>query len=131
MHADPRALSPTVPLVVQVGFAGSRLLFETASLAQPEIAVLEAELGAQLTARLRQLPALLGLSDRHFVCGVSQVAIGADTLFSQACVALGWWQRVLLPQWQGAYFAAVDDDGAPDFSAAQAALARELLARHM
>jgi len=112
-----------------VGFAGSRLLFETASLAQPEIAVLEAELGAQLTARLRQLPALLGLSDRHFVCGVSQVAIGADTLFSQACVALGWWQRVLLPQWQGAYFAAVDDDGAPDFSAAQAALARELLAR--
>lgn len=129
MHAEPDAVSPTVPLVVQVGFAGSRRLFDTASLAQPEIAALEAKLGAQLTARLRQLPALLGLSERHFVCGVSQVAIGADALFSRACVALGWWQRVLLPQWQGAYFAAVDDDGTPDFSAAQAALARDLLAR--
>ena len=127
LHFDRHVLSPALPLVVQVGFAGSRLLFDAASIAQPEIAALEAELGAQLTARLRQLPALLGLSERHFVCGVSQMAIGADTLFSRACVALGWWQRVLLPQWQDAYFAAVDDDGVADFSPAQASLARELL----
>lgn len=129
MHAEPLVISPTVPLVVQVGFAGSRRLFDSAALTAVEISALEAELGAQLTARLRRLPALLCLSDRHFVCGVSQVAIGADTLFSHACLTLGWLQRVLLPQWPGAYFTAADDDGTPDFSHTQATLARDLLAR--
>ena len=132
MHAQPAAISPpvplVVPLVVQVGFAGSRQLFDSAGLGDGEVATLEADLAAQLTERLARLPALLGLTEHHLLCGLSQVAIGADTLFSQSCVALGWWQRVLLPQWLDAYLGAVDADGRPDFSGPQAATARELLA---
>ena len=128
MHAEPAAVNPTVPLVVQVGFAGSRQLFDSAGLGPAEVAALEADLGAQLIERLGRLPVLLGLSEKHFLCGLSQVAIGGDTLFSQACVALGWWQRVLLPQALDAYLGAVDAQGAPDFTALQAAAARALLA---
>ena len=132
MHAQPAAISPpvplVVPLVVQVGFAGSRQLFDSAGLGAGEVATLEADLAAQLTERLARLPALLGLTEHHLLCGLSQVAIGADTLFSRSCTALGWWQRVLLPQWLDAYLGAVDADGRPDFSGPQAATARELLA---
>lgn len=132
MHAeaaDPIAtVAPTVPLVVQVGFAGSRELFDGAGLGAAEAQALEADIGRQLTQRLRALPALLGLHERHFLCGVSQVAVGGDTLFSQACVALGWWQRVLLPQWLDAYLGATDAQGRPDFTPAQASTARALLA---
>ena len=128
MYAEPAALGPTVPVVVQIGFAGSRQLFDTASLSQAQLIALEAQLGALLTERLGRLPALLGLSEQHFLCGLSQVAVGGDTLFSQACCALGWWQRALLPQALDAYLDAGDGQGGPDFSAAQAAAARELLA---
>ncbi len=128
MQADPATITPTVPLVVQIGFAGSRQLFDPTGLGPAERAALEADLAAQLTERLTRLPALLGLTEHHFLCGLSQVAIGADTLFSQSCAALGWWQRVLLPQWLDAYLGATDASGTPDFSPEQASTARALLA---
>jgi hypothetical protein len=127
MSPAPPTVSPTLPLVVQVGFAGSRFLFGPARADAAVASALEAQLQDLLTERLRSLPDELGLSPRHLLCGVSQVAIGADTLFSRACQRLGWPQRVLLPQASEAFLNA-GDPGNPDFTADERAAARALLA---
>ncbi|MEZ4585612.1 MAG: hypothetical protein R2909_04325 [Gemmatimonadales bacterium] len=89
---------PPLPLVVQIGFAGSRHLLAAERSAPEQTAEFEAELEPLLTARLAALPDELGLSPKHFCCGISQLAIGADTLFTRACATLGWDQRIFLPQ---------------------------------
>ncbi len=110
-----------LPLVVQLGFAGSRELLDDPGF--------EDAVERQLVARLQRLPSELGLSDRHFICGISQVAIGADTIFTRACGKLGWPQRIFLPQPVDAYLSGVGADQKPDFAEEQRAVARELLGR--
>jgi len=122
--ADSLSTPPSLPLVVQVGFAGSRRLW-------PEGAVIDAgaferELARQLQQVLRQLPAALGLSPQHFLVGVSQLAAGADLLFSEAIAGLGWGQRLLLPQVIDDYLSAHGSRG-PDFTPQEQARARALL----
>ena len=122
--ADSISTPPSLPLVVQVGFAGARRLW-------PEGAAIDANgfersLARQLQQMLRQLPTTLGLSSQHFLVGVSQLAAGADLLFSEAIAQLGWGQRVMLPQLVDDYLTAQGSRG-PDFTPTEQARARALL----
>jgi hypothetical protein len=92
----------SLPCIIQVGFAGSRHLFDD-SLERTDIQALERELETQLTDRLQSLKDELGLGPNYHFCGISQVAIGADLIFSRACRALDMPQRVFLPQHEDAY----------------------------
>ncbi|HET9978726.1 MAG TPA: hypothetical protein VFQ20_14905 [Burkholderiaceae bacterium] len=123
----PDSVAPTLPIVVQIGFAGSRFLFAPQRLAPDEERALQAELRDALVGRLAELPGHLGLAPQHVMCGVSQLAIGADAVFTEACGALGLPQRVLLPQPLAAFLAA-GDAGDPDFTPAEQDAARALLA---
>lgn len=69
---------------VQIGFAGSRQLFEPQSLRAAEAGRLEARVTEYLAGQLPTLPEDLGLEDQHLLCGISQLAIGADTALSRA-----------------------------------------------
>ena len=115
MHA------PGIPLVVQVGFAGSRILFDAAAHPGLDALKFEREIEDHLAAVLEALPETLGLAKKHFLCGISQIAIGADTLFTRACARLGISQRIFLSQHRDAYLAAKCENGTPDFTEAQAA----------
>lgn len=126
MHSASATVAPRLPIVVQVGFAGSRMLFAEQRLPAPETAALEAELLVLLVERLRELPAALGLTALHRLCGVSQLAIGADTLFTRAMMALGLPQRLFLPQARDAFLAA-GSTSEPDFSADERATALALM----
>lgn len=126
MPSSPAA--PGLPVVVQLSFAGSRILLDSKSHPGVDEALFHDAVRRHLTERLRALPAELGLSDRHFVCGLSQLAIGADTLFTRACRDLSWTQRLLLPQHREDFLSAAGADGTPDFTDGQRQAARELLA---
>jgi hypothetical protein len=120
---------PPIPLVVQLGFVGSRRLVDAAAQPGVDPAAFAAALQPLLTARLARLPAELGLEpQRHPVCGVSSLAIGGDMLFARACAALDWPHRVFLPQLREDFLAATGSGGARDFTDAEAAAARALLA---
>ena len=109
--ASPSAL----PLVVQLSFAGSRFLFDAEAYPNINADEFHAAVRQHLTESLNQLPQALGLSGRHFCCGLSQLAIGADMLFTQACQDLAWPQRVLLPQQREDFLNAKSAGGKPDF----------------
>jgi hypothetical protein len=113
--------------VFHIGFAGSRLLYGSRRLDAAQTRAFDAALLDRLVERLAALPARLGLSETPPPCGVSQVAIGADTLFSMALQRLGWPHRVLLPQAPDDFLAA-GDPGDADFTDEEQAVARALLA---
>lgn len=111
-HAEDQP--PALPLVVRVGFSGSRLLAEHSRDDTPAAREWLATLRQALHDQLAQLPQALGLSAQHFIVGQSQLAVGADTLFTECLQQLGWAQRVLLPQPRAAFLAAGGSQG-PDF----------------
>ena len=76
---------------------------------------------------IRDMPAQLGMTRGHFFCGVSQVAVGADTLFTGACLQLAIPQRVFLPQLRDDYLRAEGSDGTSDFTDDERERARQLL----
>jgi hypothetical protein len=117
---------PGVPLVVQVGFAGSRVLLNPNAPANVDAAGFHDAVQRRLTTRLGQLRAELGLTDRHFFCGLSQLAIGADTLFTRTCADLNWPQRFFLPQQREDFLNAAGSSGTPDFTPGQREVARAL-----
>ena len=123
--------SPTrstgLPLVVQVGFAGARELFDPPAHPGVDPAVFETAVQEQLISLLRRLPQELNLGPQFFLCGISQIAIGGDTVFTRACEGAGMMQRIFLPQPREEYLNAVGSAG-PDFTAGQKATARQLLA---
>jgi hypothetical protein len=123
MSISHERLPTTVPLVVQVGFAGSRQLQAPGSPA----AHADEELLATMIERLRELPARLALSPQHLLCGVSQLATGADMLFARALQALALPHRVLLPQPPQAFLGA-GAPGEPDFTPQEQNEARAMLA---
>lgn len=107
-----------LPVAVQVGFAGARRLLN----ADPTVVTDEFHEAVEhhLTERLRKkLREDLKLSPAHFLCGISQVAIGADIIFSRAFRTLELPQRIFLPQHRDEYLRAVGSDGKPDFSSAE------------
>jgi hypothetical protein len=125
-HTNSESTSGIVPLAVQIAFSGSRFLFDEKAHPDVDPAAFYAVVQRYLTERLRILPQELGLDDRHFLCGLSQLGAGADTLFSRACAALNIPQRLLLPQQRENFLAAVGSDGAPDFTDEQRIAARKL-----
>jgi hypothetical protein len=113
-HPAARAL----PCVIQLGFAGSRQLFEPAP---PDPATADNWHQAvldYLTDCLRKLPEKLGLRPDHFLCGISQIAIGADTVFTEACKKLAIPQRIFLAQPRDLYLQALGTTE-PDFNETQ------------
>lgn len=125
-HAASTVL-PRIPLVVQLGFAGSRYLVDKTAHPDLDEAEFHAQVLEHLVSMMQEMPRTLGLSERHFFCGVSQIAIGADTIFTRACMRLSIRQRIFLPQRCEAYLAAVSENGERDFTGAQVAVAEELL----
>jgi hypothetical protein len=109
--------------VVQVGFAGSRRLLDAAADTEPR----RAEIQHHLSEQLGRLGTDLRLTKAHFLCGVSSLAIGADTLFTLACQEWKIPQRILLPQPREEFLHAKGSDGTPDFSEDQRAHALTLL----
>lgn len=117
-----------LPVVISIGFAGSRFLLPVDSGAtEEERARFHLQVKDRLVQALAGLPAKLGWRPHHFGCGVSQMAIGADMLFSEACAELAFSQRIFLPQAREEFLAARGEDGTPDFPDAQAERARRLL----
>lgn len=114
-----------LPLVAQIGFVGSRRLLDPADEFTLDGAEIGAQIEQQLIDRLRSMPSELGLSN-HFLCGISQIAVGGDTLFAGACRELGIQQRILLSQPVDEYLEATGSAG-PDFSLTERAAARALL----
>jgi hypothetical protein len=97
---------------VKLGFAGSRRLLEQAPGNSTELAQIQ----KYLVEQLEGLPKAHHLSKAHFLCGLSQIAVGADTLFTRACRELKWPQMILLPQPRADFLNAVGSNGQPDFT---------------
>ena len=121
---EPTQNQSSLPCVVQVGFAGPRILFENAPSGLKE--QYQNEIRVHLVECLDGLSQKLGLNDNHFICGISQVAIGADTLFAEALAGRGDLHRVFLPNSQEEYLGAIGSQG-PDFNESQKALSTQLL----
>ena len=112
MVPDSQSKVLRLPCVVQLGFAGSRHWIECGLLS----ADMEVKLAELLRAVIRSLPEILKLEPHHFLCGISQLAIGADTLFTRTCAAEGIPQRLFLPQPHDVFLSAMALDGTPDFT---------------
>src|SRR5579862_9462947 len=106
----------SVPLVVQVGFAGSRKLVDTSHMSESEqlafnLSAFETELQNQLADLINQLKARLGLERGNcFLCGISQVAAGADIVFTRVCKEAQIPHRVFLPQHSDEFLSAIGTD---------------------
>jgi hypothetical protein len=87
---------------VQLGFSGSRNLWGDVRCGDKQIAEWEEIVVQYLAKRIAEIE----LPASHFFVGISQVACGADMLFSRACAALPSLtpanplipQRIFLPQ---------------------------------
>lgn len=115
------------PIAITLGFSGSRKWLDAEGRSDLDVSVVNTALEAWLAQRLKRLPGDLSLPAHFFLCGVSQIAIGADMAFTRACQSLNVPQQVLLPQHQDAYLDATEKDGHPDFSAPEKATAMALL----
>jgi hypothetical protein len=113
---------------VQVGFAGSRHLFDDPPSNPAELAALYEEVEQHLAKRLEQLPAEFKLDQNLRLIGISQIACGADMIFTRACRKQKIPQRIFLPQHRDAYLSAVGSNGSPDFTADERKKAESLLA---
>src|SRR5437868_283609 len=111
MKPDARAAGSPLPLVVQVGFAGSRHLMAPECKDGGDQVKFERRIEVWLSERLRRLRRELEMGERHFFCGVSSLAIGGDTIFSRACRANGIWHRVFMPQTRDEFLVAVGSSG--------------------
>lgn len=114
---------PGLPLVVQVGFVGSRSLFDRGRHPQVDAQAFEAATSRQLLAVLGGLHEELNLGPGRFLCGVSQLAAGGDMAFTRACRELGMPQRVFLTAPRKQLLAA----GEPHFTRQERDWAEELL----
>jgi hypothetical protein len=117
-----------LPLVIQAGFAGARRIYDREQYPGIDPVRVDEAVKCGLETLMRELPAELGVKDRpYFFCGLSQLAIGGDALFTRACQKAALVQRIFLPQHWEEYLAASGSKG-PDFSDAQRQTARELKA---
>lgn len=118
------------PFVVHVGFAGARDLFKGSDVdGTAERERLLGQLAQQFRAALEELPGLCALTNRHVLVGISQIAIGADALFADACSDFGMPHRFFLPQTLDVFLDATSDAGMPDFDPTERALAAQFAQR--
>jgi hypothetical protein len=125
--AKPNTGPPGVPLVVQLSFAGSRALFDAARSPRVDGAAFERGVQRLLRERIEKLRTDLQLTERHFWCGISPIAIGGDTVFTRVCQELEIPQRIYLPQHRDEFLAARGKNGQADFSDEEQRVAQELL----
>ncbi|MEM7457449.1 MAG: hypothetical protein AAF456_24160, partial [Planctomycetota bacterium] len=117
--------SPTaIPLILQIGFSGSRQLF-AGDISDSERDRLFAEVESRLAKTIKSIPDSLGVSE-PMLCGIAQIAIGADTLFANACEKAGVPLRIFLPQHRDEFLSAVGSKG-PDFDDDQKKEANRIL----
>lgn len=109
-HTTATAQGPLLPLTVQLGFAGPRHLDRYLPAGPEGIEQLRTE----LKRVLQELHQTLQLGPKSFFTAISQLAVGADMLFTEAVAELGWPQRIFLPQPRTEFLDAVGSDG-PDF----------------
>ena len=120
---------PSLPLAVQVGFSGSRNLLSADSTLTPEQReTFHQAIQQTLTRHLADLPQTLRLQPHHFLCGIAQIAIGADMLFTRSCAARAIPQQIFLPQTRDEFLSATSSSGTPDFTPEEKAGALTLLA---
>ena len=119
--------NPTLPSVVQLGFSGSRELFDGVLTDSPDALKLCADAEVWLADRLAKIREELALDDNQFFVGISQIACGADTIFSKVCSKQSIPQRIFLPEHRDQFLSAVEPNGNPDFTVKQHAEAEELL----
>ncbi|MCU0754444.1 MAG: hypothetical protein MUE46_04890 [Xanthomonadales bacterium] len=139
-HPEPIYSNAEHAIALHTGFAGSRALCPDLELAikqrsadidveqragDPELEKLNALAETRfqlivnrLTQSLQELPGRLGLHSGYFLVGLSQMAIGADSAFADACRRLGFLHRVLLPQPRDGFLEAEGSAG-PDFTPLQ------------
>ena len=110
------SVSHRVPMVVQVGIAGSRHLIPEELTDPKKRKEFLDQVGAALTQELGSLRSRLKLREQHFFCALSQAAIGVDALAIEVTEALGWRHRIMLPRLPEEYFSAESSDGVPDFT---------------
>ena len=113
-----------------IGFSGSRLLYINDNLAEKDKVadrgVFEKTLAVQVSQKIKDLFHRLNrsLEDAE---ALSQIAIGADMVFTRSCQMLNIQQRLCLPQPFDHFLDAVDTpSGYPDFSDEDKMEAREL-----
>lgn len=92
-----------LPLAGTVGFSGPCRWFSDKEFPDPKAAADAATAFQEaapkwLGARLTEMPKELGLQEHHFLSGISQIAVGGDHTFTEACQELGIPQRISLPQ---------------------------------
>ncbi len=126
MSHPPAEAASGLPVVVQLAFAGSRDLYDRKH-PPSDPAGFEAAIAAQLAGWLKRLPGELFLHPHHFLCGLSQIARGADLAFTRACQQAEVAQRLFLPQPLDAYLSAINSKGVPDFSAEDLTAVQESL----
>src|SRR5206468_2678828 len=110
MSELPSPAGSDLPLVVHVGFAGSRRLFDAKAHPRIDADAFHASLVEHLVSRLAALRTDLGLAPEQFFCGISQVASGGDQAFARACALSGIPLRVYLPQTRDVYLSAQGSD---------------------
>ena len=103
------------PIALHIGFSGSRQLFPP-HLVDEALASVRASVIQQLVEKFGALRAELSLHSGYFFVGISQLAVGADSVFSDACAQAGIPLRVFLPQTRDEYLAGRGSKGA-DFNA--------------
>src|SRR5262249_41388308 len=106
---------------------GSRRLADEIPTGTIDLQRFHGEIKEGLKDCLKALQQELGLPASHFLCGISQIAIGADTLFTRACQELDIPQRIFLPQPRDESFSACDSEGRHDFSDTERKAAESLL----
>lgn len=132
--------SAALPVVVMLGFSGSRQLRPDCPARLESTTMLsDAEAGPSdpftdalqqaLVERLVTLPSALGLRPAgHFLCGQSQMATEADRLFERACGQLEIALRVVLPEPAERFLDSGNAAGQPDFDDDPRQQAKGLLA---
>jgi hypothetical protein len=118
--------SDALPLFVHLGFAGARRLLKVEEHPDVDAAAFEAEVEKWLVQRLQSLRDDLRLRPHHYLCGVSALAAGADTIFARACQTLDIPLRVFLPQTRNEFLHA-RGTRSPDFTDQQREEANRLL----
>src|ERR1700722_4906164 len=126
--SQTQSTSASLPCVVQLGFSGSRDLWGYVRCGDKQIAEWEEIVVQHLAKRIAEIE----LPASHFFVGISQVACGADILFSRACGAQSRPipQRIFLPQHRSDFLNATDSHGKADFTNCQRAQAEAILDSH-
>ena len=117
-----------LPTAITLGFSGPRKWFDPTDYPSIDEKAFARDVENWLVDCLRRIPTELHLGPQHFICAISQIAIGADMAFTRACQRLTFPQQIFLPQHRDAYLDATGPEGESDFPGHRKSEALTLLA---